>query len=216
MLKISTLKLFSINQQYSYGLPQAGRVSKGKGNMAKAQTDYYAKTTRSMLSCVKEVGAMPFLVYQFYLTFHEIGEHLPTLEETAEHFGIVKSAVSNHNKKLLKNGWIRKQNERFICTYGTAVEPYREPDTYLYLMQDKVNGFIKIGISKDPKYRERTLQSEKPTIELLDAWLGSKKDEIDLHRTFAENRVRGEWFNLDQWEILSIRLSFGSRKRLED
>lgn len=42
----------------------------------------------------------------------------------------------------------------------------KEP-CFLYLMLDSTNNYYKIGISNKPEYRERTLQSEKPTIELV-------------------------------------------------
>lgn len=72
---------------------------------------------------------------------------------------------------------------------------------YVYLMKDLINGFYKIGISNNPSYREKTLQSEKPSIELL----ASKQFPIrkfaesfekSLHNTFSNNRIRGEWFDL--------------------
>ncbi len=43
----------------------------------------------------------------------------------------------------------------------------QEDCCYVYLMHDSTNGFTKIGISNNPMYRERTLQSEKPTIEMV-------------------------------------------------
>ncbi len=80
---------------------------------------------------------------------------------------------------------------------------------FVYLMKDEANGFYKIGISNDPRYRERTLQSEKPTIELL-----SKKEypsrkiaesiEKALHNSFSEQRLRGEWFELKPDDVEEI------------
>lgn len=79
----------------------------------------------------------------------------------------------------------------------------------VYLMQDVSNGFFKIGISNNPEYRERTLQSEKPTIELL----ASKKFptrkiaeaiESALHTTYSKQRIRGEWFKLDDVDVAAI------------
>lgn len=84
-----------------------------------------------------------------------------------------------------------------------------EEECYLYLMVDLTNNFYKIGISNNPSYREFTLQSEKPTIELL----ASKKFinrklakafETALHTLYAAKRLRGEWFNLDKDDISQI------------
>lgn len=80
---------------------------------------------------------------------------------------------------------------------------------YVYLMWDTTNGFHKIGISNNPRYRERTLQSEKPTIELLKAKqyptrLIAESIEAALHRAYSDKRLRGEWFNLSPEDIEHI------------
>ena len=80
---------------------------------------------------------------------------------------------------------------------------------YVYLMKDISNGYYKIGISNTPEYREKTLQSEKPTIELL----ASKKYptrkiaeaiESALHTAYSQQRLRGEWFKLDDVDVAAI------------
>jgi uncharacterized membrane protein YhaH (DUF805 family) len=82
-------------------------------------------------------------------------------------------------------------------------------ECYLYLMADTTNNYHKIGISNQPLFRERTLQSEKPTIVLI----ASKKYpsrqiavsiEKALHETFRNKNIRGEWFNLNQTDINEI------------
>ena len=83
-------------------------------------------------------------------------------------------------------------------------------ECYVYLMIDLSNNFHKIGISNSPKYREKTLQSDKPTIELICAKkFPSRKiaESIEkaLHSTFMERRIRGEWFVLIEKEIEEIR-----------
>jgi len=78
-------------------------------------------------------------------------------------------------------------------------------------MEDTANGRYKIGMSKKPEYRERTLQSEKPEITLICSKMYSSRDEArkiekELHQRFKNNRIRGEWFNLSYLDggILSI------------
>lgn len=85
--------------------------------------------------------------------------------------------------------------------------------TWVYLMKDLRSGYVKIGESINPRYRESTLQSEQPLIELIEAWEGTWDDEQDLHRAYAEKRIRGEWFSLDEGDIEAIRGDFYSRKR---
>ena len=76
-------------------------------------------------------------------------------------------------------------------------------------MKDTANGYHKIGISNHPEYREGTLQSEKPTIELVCARKYPSRAiasaiESALHTAFAEKRLRGEWFELSENEVNDI------------
>ena len=73
--------------------------------------------------------------------------------------------------------------------------------TYCYLMIDRNTDFYKIGCSKNPQYRERTLQSEKPTIDLLHKWPGGYEEERILHEEFSAKRIRGEWFALNEDDV---------------
>ena len=80
---------------------------------------------------------------------------------------------------------------------------------YVYLMKDTSNGYYKIGISNTPEYRERTLQSEKPTIEMLACKKFPTRKiaesiESALHTTYIQQRIRGEWFNLDKVDVAAI------------
>ena len=72
-------------------------------------------------------------------------------------------------------------------------------------MIDHNTGYYKIGRSADPKKRERTLQSEKPTIEMLFCFKSDEKEEIHLHLLFKDKRVRGEWFDLTVKDLGKIK-----------
>lgn len=80
---------------------------------------------------------------------------------------------------------------------------------FVYLMNDSANGYYKIGISNKPKYREKTLQSEKPTIDLIIAKKFpvrkiAESFEKSLHETYSEKRIRGEWFELNKTDVENI------------
>lgn len=80
---------------------------------------------------------------------------------------------------------------------------------YVYLMKDTSNGYHKIGISNTPEYRERTLQSEKPTIEMLACKKFPTRKiaeaiESALHTAYSQQRLRGEWFNLTDADVAVI------------
>ena len=82
-------------------------------------------------------------------------------------------------------------------------------ECFVYLMHDTTNNAYKIGISNNPHYREHTLQSEKPFIELL----GSKQFptrkiaaafESALHDAYGDKHIRGEWFFLDADDVNNV------------
>lgn len=90
----------------------------------------------------------------------------------------------------------------------TPVE-YKFPGCYVYLMLDNSNGYHKIGISNTPEYREKTLQSEKPSIEMLACKKFPTRKiaeaiESALHAAYSQQRLRGEWFNLNEEDVAAI------------
>lgn len=92
---------------------------------------------------------------------------------------------------------------------GIRMTPIGNPSVlksgFVYLMRNQRNGFTKIGFSVQPRYREKTLQAEEPEIELLESWSGTRATEWLLHTKFAAKRVRGEWFRLDDYDVIAIR-----------
>lgn len=95
--------------------------------------------------------------------------------------------------------------------YSRVNDDPKFPDNscYVYLMIDTSNGYHKIGISNHPDYREKTLQSEKPTIEKICAKkypsrLIAQSIESALHTAFSAKRIRGEWFDLSETEVAQI------------
>jgi hypothetical protein len=76
--------------------------------------------------------------------------------------------------------------------------------TFVYLMEDLRNGHFKIGRSKTPGKRERTLQAEVPQIVLRLSIPADEGHEKELHNLFADKRLRGEWFTLSPDELLSV------------
>lgn len=73
---------------------------------------------------------------------------------------------------------------------------------YVYLAKDLETGNLKIGISKDPIQRIRTLNTGSGSnivlVETIPS-LGEKPyltimNEMELHRRFSEYHIKGEWF----------------------
>lgn len=87
-----------------------------------------------------------------------------------------------------------------------------QQECFVYLMVDTVNSYHKIGISNSPKYRESTLQSEKPSVELLVAKKFPTRQiaesiEKALHQSYGSKRLRGEWFDLSEKDVLDIQVT---------
>lgn len=115
---------------------------------------------------------------------------------TSEYIDLVKNTIPNYEPTEIKQAEPKKETITDFC--------------FVYLMHDTSNGYYKIGISNSPEYRERTLQSEKPTIEMI----ASKKFPIRkiaesiekaLHSTYSEKRLRGEWFELNDNDVEHIK-----------
>ncbi len=100
--------------------------------------------------------------------------------------------------------------EEIEITYLKKIddELLTDKSTFIYVMIDKNTGYYKIGKSVNPKYREKTLQSEKPTIEMLHVFSGKSSDEKKLHEIFKQKRIRGEWFDLSGSDVQSINTYF--------
>jgi len=89
----------------------------------------------------------------------------------------------------------------------------RDPDDWEYLDKGDLSRVyligdgdaVKIGISFNPNYRLKVLQiGSSRELYLLASFPGGEKEETILHGLFREKHVRGEWFNLDEKDILKI------------
>lgn len=96
-----------------------------------------------------------------------------------------------------------KALEKEFKKLGT--ERKKMPETFIYLMKDEINGYHKIGRSKTPHKREKTLQSEKPSITLVYSCKANIDEESLLHKKYNEYRIRGEWFNLSEQQLEEIK-----------
>lgn len=99
--------------------------------------------------------------------------------EKSHRWAAVKKAK---NKRLGSNTKVKKKNS-------------------LYLMKNNRDGRYKIGISENPKHREKTLQSQEPDVVLVGGWDKLAGHERAWHDYFSEWRQRGEWFDLEQAQV---------------
>jgi len=102
------------------------------------------------------------------------------------------------------------ENYKPIFESASNKNSLKSEKCFVYLMIDTTNNFHKIGISNKPYIREKTLQSEKPTIELIcskefPSRVIAESIEKSLHSAFASKRIRGEWFDLSTQELDDIK-----------
>ena len=96
---------------------------------------------------------------------------------------------------------LMKANEHLFVEQMEQLEDVK-PKSKCYILKDHNTGLYKIGKSVNPVFREKTLQSEKPTIEAVKIF---KKDhEDELHKKYSKQRIRGEWFKLNKIQLQYI------------
>lgn len=111
----------------------------------------------------------------------------------------------NTNKKVRHQTWITIFKS--IRDIPKGDKEKQKAIMFTYLMIDENTHYVKIGRSFNPKNRERTLQSEKPTIRII--YICKDNIETELHKKFADVRIRGEWFNLTEEQIQTIVKDYG-------
>jgi len=107
----------------------------------------------------------------------------------------MKKIRSEEFKEYYKN--FKKDNDK----------PKRKHDErkQTYLLVNKSNNRYKIGESINPKGRLITLRSEEPEIEFLYSCKSTIVSERQLHDEFKDKRHIGEWFNLQDNDLLRIK-----------
>lgn len=76
----------------------------------------------------------------------------------------------------------------------------------VYFITCRHTGTVKIGSSVEPRARLKELQTAHPFELKVEAVLpGGCAEERDMHRRFADERLKGEWFKLTDMLELIIR-----------
>lgn len=109
--------------------------------------------------------------------------------------------INNVTKRKKKGDYLDVFDKLFNLKKITKEDFY-----HVYLMQDTDTNYFKIGVSKQPKYREKTLQAEKPTINLIASTVFENRQtafkiEKYFHLLFNNKRIRGEWFCLNNDDV---------------
>lgn len=121
-------------------------------------------------------------------------------------FAMSRQEAFTFNIDICRKGWARKYKNTVIedckakdlsSVYGKFNGPIKDT-RFLYLIHNKHNNCCKIGISKDPKNRKRSLEcSSGSQLELAAVWeVQHEAREVEklVHSAFSSSRTVGEWF----------------------
>ena len=137
------------------------------------------------------------------------GDLIESYRKSDNHL-VVRHTVRDHEFEFVfaKTPFIREQlqiaaHDEAERKAATDLELLRRSkfDCYIYLMEDLRNKTFKIGKSKTPGKRERTLQSEVPQIVMRFSVPAEEQFEKQLHEHFENKRQRGEWFTLSDEDL---------------
>lgn len=130
-----------------------------------------------------------------------------TTDELTKFNGYNPELIGTKSKGAFVLRFLDKANfyQDFFRKEGPVNQEVKDDTNYVYLLLNKRNNLFKIGRSKSPKYRERTLQAQEPEIEMIITWEAPIIIERQLHKLCEEKRERGEWFNLSFKELNLIR-----------
>jgi hypothetical protein len=94
-----------------------------------------------------------------------------------------------------------------ISSLFSAQPATKTKAAYVYIVRDSIMGACKIGIANDYRNRLGSLQTACPQELYLVAVIQStenKRIEKELHKKYAAQNIRGEWFALSDDDIKNI------------
>lgn len=175
-----------MNKKQIIDVLSAGRIN-SKG---------YVVSFNSFLNESEQQFFYPIFPDGSLLSHEEIDVYISLLEEAKTQ--AEDSAVEQLNNEIHEE----RMNE--LKDYENKYNPsLNKKSGFVYLMRSK-NDKYKIGFSKDPKKRLKSLQNDTPfELECLRVIQTDdmKGLERDMHEYYKSKRVAGEWFDLSQEDI---------------
>lgn len=155
-------------------------------------------------------GNIPYMIYDsddgcfitdnmgYYMEAEQMVEISNKLIKTAKEKGM-KKAITDHNSE-------RKNEVEKIMNDHTPRK--KEPTkAYIYIME--CGGKYKIGVSKDVEKRKKQLDNRPFPVNIIfisplieDAYVFEKA----LHDIYTDRKIDGEWFDLTDDEVKTIKL----------
>lgn len=79
---------------------------------------------------------------------------------------------------------------------------------FIYLIKSNINGddLYKIGITQNINKRLKQLRTANPDLTLLDSFETKHGNKIEstLHNLYKNKRIDGEWFLLEELDVISF------------
>lgn len=97
------------------------------------------------------------------------------------------------------------------CNITLTTSNYTYKKGYVYLVMGKDNDIVKIGIASNLIKRLSSLNTGSPEeLRIFDFIKcdNPRKIESELHQRYSNNRIKGEWFNIENEKILTMLNSY--------
>lgn len=124
-------------------------------------------------------------------------QRLVTINEMGLRYYIARCDSPNANKMLREILESDKSMKDIIDALDSFEIPNDLPDMYVYAIRETESGRVKLGISRDPERRLKTLQTgNSQKLELVGTRIAPNRfdDETEVHKLNSDSHVRGEWF----------------------
>jgi hypothetical protein len=120
-----------------------------------------------------------------------------------EYRDIIENSIMSLEEKIICSSFY----DSVLYMYGWNINKEESKSIgFVYLIQ--IGNFYKIGKTKDIKSRIMSYNTHNPNdkIEILKYVLLENygQIELDLHRKYKANRVKNEWFNFNNKELIDI------------
>lgn len=158
------------------------------------------KLEDALLSENKKIFDRAVDILNYSFQFNDLNSLSEGLKNTEWKVFELASLLSNENNLNLLG-------INIIPRYNSCEKSKKQKSFKTYLMTDSNTGYTKIGKSFNPEKREKTLQSEKPTISLFAVC--KNNIETKLHNRFKTRHQRGEWYRFTNNEVLEIVKDYG-------
>lgn len=113
-----------------------------------------------------------------------------------------KKMIKQEKRNISENVALAKSINDLSLVKEVPIKKSKQTEKKCYIMKNCRNGFYKIGNSSSPEKREKTLQAEEPEIKIIKVF--RQNHESDLHQRYANQRKRGEWFDLTDVQLKYI------------